>query len=213
MNEERGKLTVGKMEQMLNWAYEQVLSSHGPIDGAADLAENFRGGHGSVAEDAKALVRWQVAKTGVTGFVAGVGGVVTVPVTLPAELATVLYIHIRMIAAIAHLGGNDLSDDRVRTLCYLCLCGDGMRKILAEVGAEIARKTATTALKRLPGKVLIDINKKVGFRLFTKFGEKGVINIAKMIPVLGGVVSGVLNAVWTKKVGNQARKHLTTRVH
>jgi hypothetical protein len=30
--------------------------------------------------------------------------------------------------------------------------------------------------------VLIEINKKVGFRLFAKFGTKGVINLGRMIP-------------------------------
>lgn len=39
---------------------------------------------------------------------------------------------------------------------------------------EIADKNV---IKKIPGAVLTKINQKVGFRLFTKMGEKGDINI------------------------------------
>jgi hypothetical protein len=35
--------------------------------------------------------------------------------------------------------------------------------------------------------ILKKINQKVGFRLVTKFGEKGIINLSKLIPVVGGL--------------------------
>lgn len=54
-------------------------------------------------------------------------------------------------------------------------------------------------------KVLTKINKAVGFRLVTKFGSKGLINLGKVVPVLGGVIGGGLDAFTTNIVGNQAR--------
>ena len=36
------KLAMSKAEQMLTWAYNQALSSHGPIDGALELAESYQ---------------------------------------------------------------------------------------------------------------------------------------------------------------------------
>lgn len=53
--------------------------------------------------------------------------------------------------------------------------------------------------------VLVKINQKVGFRLFTKFGEKGVINIGKAIPLLGGIVGSLFDTVSTNTIGNVAR--------
>ncbi|HEA1012053.1 TPA: EcsC family protein, partial [Escherichia coli] len=50
------------------------------------------------------------------------------------------------------------------------------------------------------------INKRVGFRLLTKFGEKGAINLGKMIPLVGGVIGGTFDGVSTNLVGNIARK-------
>ena len=199
------KLTMNKVEQMLTWTYKQALSSHGPIDGAIELAESYQGRHGSPRRDAKALIRWQTAKAAGSGFITGIPSLPAMPVTLPANSASVLFIQIRMIAAIADLGGYDLNDDRVKTLCFACLCGNAARTILRDVGIEIGQKMAVLALRRLPGKTFIEINKKVGFRLLTKFGEKGVINAGRAIPLLGALIGGGVDAAWTKAIGNQAR--------
>ena len=203
------KLTLDKVEQALTWAYKQALSSHGPIDGAIELAESYQGRHGCPSRDASALIRWQTFRAAGLGFITGVPGLPAIPVTLPANLTSVLFIQIRMIAAIACLGGYDLNDDRVKTLCLACLCGNAARTILREAGIEASQKMATAALRRLPGKTLIEINKRVGFRLLTKFGEKGVINAGRAIPILGGLIGGGVDAAWTKAVGNQARNVFT----
>ena len=168
------ELTISKIAQTLTWAYKQALSSHGPIDGAVALAESYRGRHGSPRRDAHALIRWQTAKAAGLGFITGIPGLPAMPVTLPANLTSVLFIQIRMMAAVAYLGGYDLNDDRVKTVCFACLCGHAARAILREAGIEISQKMAVSALRRVPGKTFIEINKKVGFRLLTKFGEKGV---------------------------------------
>ena len=57
----------------------------------------------------------------------------------------------------------------------------------------------------MSAQVIKEINKKVGFRLLTKFGEKGVINLGKAIPVIGGLIGGTLDAVSTNTIGNTAR--------
>ena len=199
------ELTMSKIEQTLTWAYKQALSSHGPIDGAIELAESYQDRHSCPRKDANALIRWQTAKAAGLGFVTGVPGLPAIPVTLPANLTSVLFIQIRMIAAIAHLGGYDLNDDRVKTLCLACLCGNAARTILREAGIEVGKKMAMSALKRLPGRIFIEINKRVGFRLLTKFGEKGVINASRAIPLLGGLIGGGVDAAWTKAIGNRAR--------
>jgi len=53
--------------------------------------------------------------------------------------------------------------------------------------------------------VLTKINQAVGFRLFTKFGQKGLVNIHKAIPVLGGVVGGTVDAMSTYAIAKAAK--------
>ena len=53
--------------------------------------------------------------------------------------------------------------------------------------------------------MLTNINQAVGFRLFTKFGQKGLVNIHKAIPVLGGVVGGTVDAMSTYAIAKAAK--------
>lgn len=65
-------------------------------------------------------------------------------------------------------------------------------------------KFANAMVKKIPGTVLTKINQKVGFRLLTKFGTKGVINIGKAIPLVGGVISGGFDFAETKIIADRA---------
>ncbi len=53
--------------------------------------------------------------------------------------------------------------------------------------------------------MLTKINQAVGFRLFTKFGQKGLVNIHKAIPVLGGFVGGTVDAMSTYAIAKAAK--------
>ena len=50
------------------------------------------------------------------------------------------------------------------------------------------------------------INQKVGFRLLTKFGTKGIINIGKAVPFVGGVIGGGFDFTETKLIASRAYK-------
>ncbi len=65
---------------------------------------------------------------------------------------------------------------------------------------------STVLIKRMPVEIIKQINKKVGFRLVTKFGEKGVINLGKCVPLVGGVIGGAVDAVGTNTIGKTAKK-------
>jgi len=60
-------------------------------------------------------------------------------------------------------------------------------------------------IERIPGKLLVEINKKIGFRLLTKAGEKGFVNLAKMVPGIGGVIGGSFDASMCIAVGKIAK--------
>lgn len=62
---------------------------------------------------------------------------------------------------------------------YLCLTGQTANDILKDVGVKMAQSVGKSQLKRIPSDVLLKINQKVGFRLVTKFSEKGLINLGK----------------------------------
>jgi hypothetical protein len=110
-----------------------------------------------------------------------------------------------MIAAIAYMGGYDVRDDRVKTLCYACLCGNAAKDVVKEVGIQAGTKLTKQAIQKLSFEVLKKINQAVGFRFLTKFGETSVINLGKAVPVVGGVVGGAFDGFTTRAVGRVAR--------
>jgi len=77
---------------------------------------------------------------------------------------------------------------------------------LTDIGIEIGKKLSRQAIKKLSFEVIKNINKTVGFRLLTKFGEKGVINLGKAIPLLGGGIGATVDAVSTNTIGKVAMK-------
>ena len=109
-----------------------------------------------------------------------------------------------MVGAIAQIYGHDLKDDNVRTMILLCMVGTAMEDVAKQTGIVVGKKVAIEALKALPGKVLIDINKRIGFRLLTKFGERGVVNLVKLVPLAGGAVGGTVDATICYAVGRAA---------
>ena len=151
----------------------------------------------------------QVKKCTASGFVTGLGGLITLPVAIPANVASVIYIQMRMIATLAVMGGYDLHDDEVQTLVYLCLVKTSITDVCKSAGVSAANKVTRNLLEKLPGTVLTKINQKVGFRLVTKFGEfgkKGVVNLVKVVPVAGGIVGGGADLITTKFIANKAYK-------
>ena len=189
----------------LDFAYDKAVNGVTGMDSASEIAESYMKCGESKLDQANSLIRWQNAKAGTSGFLTGLGGVVIMPVTIPANIASVMYVQVRMIAALAYLGGHDLKDDRVKTLVYACLAGNAAKDILKDVGIVVGRKLTENAIKKVSGETIKRINQWVGFRLLTKFGEKGAINLGKSIPLIGGVVGATFDSISTNVIGNFAR--------
>ena len=204
------ELTQSKMMDLLNWSYEKAVNGVAGLDSAYDLANDYMKTNDSLYNQANSLIRWQNTKAGTSGFLTGLGGIITLPIAIPANVASVMYVQIRMIAAIAHMGGHNLNDDRVRSLVFVCLTGNAAKDILKDIGIVVGKKIAQNSIKNISGKTITAINQKVGFRLLTKFGEKGVINLGKAVPLLGGFIGASFDSVTTNTVGNIARDTFIT---
>jgi hypothetical protein len=103
------------------------------------------------------------------------------------------------------MGGHDLKDDKVKSLVYLCMVGNGAKDLLKDIGIVIGRKLTVSMIKNISGKTISSINQKVGFRLLTKFGGTGAINIVKSVPLIGGFIGATFDSITTNIVGNVAR--------
>ena len=192
--------------KVLDWAYDQAINGIPGITSATELAQEYLSHKGTIYENADSLIRWQNAKAGTSGFVTGMGGFATLPVAIPANLASVLFIQIRMIAAIAFMGGHNLRDDKVKTLVYVCLVGNFAKDIVQESAILLGKKVSVIAINSISEQSLKIINQKVGFRLLSTYGGKGVVNLSKVVPVVGGAIGGAIDSIATNIIGNLACK-------
>ncbi|MBD2303182.1 EcsC family protein [Nostoc sp. FACHB-190] len=206
LTQSNAELTQSNIEKIFEWLYQRAINGMPGFDSAPEMAQKYLTKGGSINDSVNRLIKWQIVKAGTSGFLTGLGGLLTLPVAVPANLASVMYVHIRMIAAIAYMGGYDLKDDRVKTLIYACLVGNSVKDILKDSGIIIGRKLTESAINNISKQTLGAINKKVGFKLVTKFSEKGTIVLGRVVPFVGGVIGASVDGIATQRVGNIARE-------
>ena len=201
------EMNQNQIMELLDTLYEKSINGIPKVSQSIDiLANNYLSKNNSTEKAARQFVNYQVAKCTTSGFVTGLGGLITLPVAIPANVSSVMYVQMRMIACLAYMGGYDTNSDQVQTLVYACLAGISIDQIIKQAGIKFGTKFTTAMVKKIPGTVLTKINQKVWFRFLTKFGEKGIINIAKLVPVVGGVIGGGFVLEETKVIANRAYK-------
>ena len=204
-NKVKTTITEEQMQEILSTLY--IKSVDGipkvslPVD---DLVEDYLSKNENVEQAVKSLINNSTVKCGTSGFLTSFGGFATMIATLPANITSVMYVQLRMCCAIAKMGGYDIHSDQVQTLIYACLTGSAATEILKSSGIKFANKFGVAMVDKIPGKALTAINRKVGFRFMTKFGETGIINLGKVVPVVGGFVGGGIDVASTRIIGKNA---------
>jgi len=88
----------------------------------------------------------------------------------------------------------------------MCLAGNFAKDIIQETSIQIGTKLTARAVGSISEKSLQLINQKVGFKLLSVYGSKGIINLSKAVPLAGGLIGGTIDTVTTNLIGNAARK-------
>jgi hypothetical protein len=194
--------------RLVSYLLEQGLGGVGPLSSAERLAEEYLGQPEFANHDERvdSLVNWETTKNFTTGFVTGLGGAITLPVAIPSALGASWLIQARMAGAIARIYGHDLASDRVRTMILLSLAGDVAKDAMKGIGIPLSGGLTQTAINRVPGRLLVEINKRIGARLVAKAGERSLVNLSKAVPIVGGVVGGAFDALVCRMVGRTARE-------
>ncbi|MEN9798812.1 MAG: hypothetical protein RL653_2508 [Pseudomonadota bacterium] len=173
--------------QVLEWAYGQALRPGIPgVESVDELIATYRSKGTSRWDGAESLVRWQAARCAGTGFVLAFGGVASLPLALTADLATSYFLQLRMVAAIAGLGGRDPHHPEVRSECIECVLAD-------EEGAHAGPQALGSVMQRLASK-----------RFLARTAPKSLRRVGRVVPVVGGVINGSMNGVLTWQLGKRA---------
>ena len=201
--------TAGFVHQAL----ERAIRGVGPLDAAAVAADkHLADEQGDVDKAIKQVIETHVRLAGAQGFATNIGGLVTMAVTVPANVAGLALIQCRMVAGIVHLRGYDLEDPRVRNAILACLMGE--EKLLALIrhkklpGTPMALATAPVHDPHLNGVVA----NEVAAELFTKVaGKRIATTVGRRVPVVGGLVGAGTDGYATWQVGRYVDREFLVR--
>ncbi len=218
---------AGWLAKSLGFVWDKVVigdTKFNPEKSCYQLAAEYIESGRTPEECARNFINWQTGKAGATGFALGLPGFAAMPLTIPADLASVSYLQLRMIAVIGIMFGWEATSDQLRTVAFSCLLGTAAGEAVRDVGVKASTRFGSRFIRNISGKSLKRVNDFFGIHnLFikgvnvgtkaggkatasasAKAGSKGIVNLSKMVPLLGGIVGGGLNIVFTRQMGNLA---------
>jgi uncharacterized protein (DUF697 family) len=198
---------------VLRRVLEIAIDGIGMLPSAKAVAGRQLERHGGTVDEAiEGLIDAHIRLASAQGFVTNIGGVALLPVALSANVTGVAVVQVRMVAAIAHLRGYDLNDNRVRTALIMCLLG----------GEQVAKRIAEGVLPTSPMAVATapvfdrDLDTRVAREvvadLISRIGGKNLaLSVTKRVPLIGGGIGAVMDGVATRQIGKYAKGELVRR--
>lgn len=176
----------------------QEILDFGPVE--ANVSQE------KLASLAKTLIWKRTSQSSLASFATGIPGGLAMAATIPADVLQFFGMSLRLAQELSYLyGASDLwqdgqiDDEKVKNQLLL-YCGVMFGVSGAVAGVRVlSTQIAKTTLKKLPQKVLTktfwypmvkQIGKVIGIKVTKSSVAKGV---SKVVPVIGGVVSGGLN--------------------
>ena len=213
---------AGPLDAVANAFVNRIMDAGidgvGPLSSASEVAAAALAKHrGNVDTAVKEVVSDHVRLAGAGGFVTGLGGIITMPVSLPANVLGFYTIATRMVAAVAELRGYDVSSQGARAAVLLTLVGADADDLLKKAGLGAVTgmtgsgRLARLAVSKMPRAAGMMINKAVGFRLLTTVGGRALARFVRFVPVAGGIVGAGLDGLLMKRIADHARKEFVTR--
>ncbi len=173
-----------------------------------DIADEYRNSGNSVEESAFNFIKWQAAKAAAVGFALGAPGFISVGVAIPGDFLACTYLQLRTSAVIGLLCGWDPSLDVMKTVGLYAMAARSSADAVAGKSVKVGQALANVAINTLPRSALTSLNQKLGVRFATKYGSQGIVNLIDFVPLVGGAVSGALNALITYQSGQIAYRVL-----
>jgi len=192
---------------VLDRLYPRALDGLPGLGTPDEFAARFHDEADSPRERGEKLVRAHIALSSATGFASGLGGWLTLPITLPANIGGVALLQLHMAASVAALAGKQPSDGLVRSRVMECLIGaspnpeegpvrDAEQETIDRIGLKLAEKGLNTALS------LVGSAASWGART----AAKSVIRrrILRGVPLVGGVIGAFSDGFTTRQVARNA---------
>lgn len=195
-------------ENLSQWVLSTAIYGMPPVASAAALAQGYRDNTRLAHDEARvdSMIRWEIGKNFTAGFLTGIGGMLTLPLALPSNLGATWILQARMAAAVADLRGHRIDEPWVQSLILTSLLGAAAPEMLRRVGVQVGEWVVKQTFQRLSQATLVDINRRVGFKLLSTASGRGALSASRIVPLAGAAVGGIVDAYGCHSVARAAKK-------
>ena len=207
------EVAPGLSSSFVREALQRAITGVGPLPAAAAAADKqLHEQKGDVEKAVHEVIENHVRYAGAQGFATNLGGLVTMAVTAPANIAGLALIQCRMVAGIAHLRGYDLDDARVRNALLVTILGEDTVSSLLKKhrlpGPPMALATAPVHDDSLD----TTISNEVAADLISRVAGKRLATVVgRRVPVVGGLVGAGTDGYVTWQIGRYADREWLAR--
>ena len=197
---------------LLRSIIEFAINGNSAFPGAKTTAARSLQAKGEREAAIDSIVMQHIGLASAQGFLTSVGGLITLPVGLPANVAGLAVLSVRMIGSIAHLRGYDVDDRRVRAALTLAMLGDDEVRRLVSEG-----KLPTTPLVIATSPMFdADLERKISERVMGSLagrmgGKHLAVVVVRRIPLVGGGVGAAVDGWLTFGLAAYARREFIAR--
>jgi hypothetical protein len=192
-------------ERLVGELWRRGVGGVGPFDSARAIADDHLAASGGDVEAAvRTLIGTHVRLAASSGFLTSFGGAATMLVTAPAGVTGLYLLGTRMVAATAHVRGHDLTSPVTRTAVLLCLLGPDGPELAERTGLDLENASLLAGLRRLPPEVRAQLDRRAEYRLASRFGRRGALNLTKLLPVVGGPIGAGADAMSARTIATYA---------
>ena len=197
---------------LLRSIIEFAINGNSAFPGAKTTAARSLQAKGEREAAIDSIVMQHIGLASAQGFLTSVGGLITLPVGLPANLAGLAVLSVRMIGSIAHLRGYDVDDRRVRAALTLAMLGDDEVRRLVSEG-----KLPTTPLVIATSPMFdADLERRISERVMGSLagrmgGKHLAVVVVRRIPLVGGGVGAAVDGWLTFGLAAYAKREFIAR--
>lgn len=181
----------------LDKLYQLCLTGGYGLISAYELASQHKIRYPFHSDSLDKLIKQEANKVATMGFLTGLGGLISLPITLPASAIGALFIQMRLVATIAILQGHDIYDKRIQLLMYFSLC-------VMSGKSELQRFCLKTLMKQ-SNEIIQQISLSVTKQLIVILSTKNSLKLVKVIPLVSGMTGAIIDRIITYRIGQFAK--------
>ncbi len=140
------------------------------------------------------------------GFISGIGGIAGIPV----DVASTFYSQMKLTSTLFTIHDIDTKSEAAQPLILAAATGISLGELANYLGTQAVSQAIEKALLSIPSRSFTQINQLLGIKLISQAGERTLVNVAKMMPLIGSAVNGTVNGVIMASCGNSVLVFIKT---